>query len=134
MNTPTTQEANKLKIILTEFVEASGTSLNLYESQIYFFNTLEAIQKHISQLLGIPKISLPSNNLGVPLTGVATCNISWDILLLSISNRLSNWTFRSLNLAAHLVLLKFVLEALPTYLFTSLVAPHSVIRDIINLQ
>jgi hypothetical protein len=98
-------------------------ALNLDKSQLYFFNTPVEIQNHISQLLGIPKSSLPSNYLGVPLTGEATRNISWDSLLLSISNRLSNWTFRSLNLAARLVLLKSVLQALPTYLFTALASP-----------
>jgi hypothetical protein len=134
LNTPTAQEANKLKIILTDFAEASGTSLNLDKSQLYFFNTPVEIQNHISRLLGIPKSSLPSNYLGVPLTGEATHNISWDSLLLSISNRLSNWTFRSLNLVARLVLLKSVLQALPTYLFTALATPQSVIRAIRNLQ
>jgi hypothetical protein len=106
MNTPTTQESTKLNSILTDFVEASGMALNLDKSQLYFFNTPVVIQNHISRLLGILKSSLPSNYLGVPLTGATTRNISWDSLLLSISNRLSNWTFRSLNLAARLVLLK----------------------------
>jgi hypothetical protein len=134
MNTPTSQEANKLKTILTDFAEASGTSLNLDKSQLYFFNTPLAIQTHISRLLGIPKISLPSNYLGIPLIGAATRNISWDSLLLSISNHLNNWTFRSLNLASRLVLLKFVLQALSTYLFTALATPQSVIKAIKNLQ
>jgi hypothetical protein len=134
MNTPTSQEATKLNSILTDFVEASGMALNLDKSQLYFFNTPVAIQNHISRLLGIPKSSLPSNYLGIPLTGESARNISWDNLLLSISNRLNNWTFRSLNLAARLVLLKYVLQAFPTYLFTTLAAPQSVIRAIRNIQ
>jgi hypothetical protein len=48
MNTPTTQEDIKLKTILTDFVEASGTTLNLDKSQLYFFNTPVEIQNHIS--------------------------------------------------------------------------------------
>jgi hypothetical protein len=120
MNTPTAQEANKLKTILTDFAEASGTSLNLDKSQLFFFNTPLAVQTHISKLLGIPKSSLLSNYLGIPLTGATTRNISWDSLLLSISNHLNNLDLFSLNLAARLVLLKYVLQALPTYLFTAL--------------
>jgi hypothetical protein len=123
MNTPTTQEANNLKTILTDFVEASGTSLNLDNSQLFFFNAPMAIQTHIYMLLGIPKSSLPSNCLGIPLTGETIHIISWDSLLLSISNHLNNWIFFSLNLAARLVLLKYVLQALPTYLFTTLTTP-----------
>jgi hypothetical protein len=109
-------------------------ALNLEKSKFYFFNTPVALQNHISRLLGIPKSSLPSTYLGVPLIGATTRNISWDNLLLSIPNRLNNWTFRSLNLAARLVLLKFVLQAFPTYLFTTLATPQSVIRDIRNIH
>lgn len=109
-------------------------TLNLDKSKLYFFNTPTTVQIHISRLQGIPKSSLPSNYLGIPLTGAAARSISWDNLLLSISNRLRNWTFRPLNIVARLVLLKFVLQTLPTYLFTSLAAPKQVIKAIRNLQ
>jgi hypothetical protein len=124
MNTPTAREATKLNSILSDFTEASGMILNLDKSKLYFFNTPIAVQNHISRLLGIPKSSLPSNYLGIPLTGEPTRSISWDSLLLSISHRLSNWTFRPLNIAARLVLLKSVLQALPTYLFTALASAY----------
>jgi hypothetical protein len=134
MNTPTAREANKLNSILSDFVEASGMTLNLDKSKIYFFKTPIGVQNHIFRLLGIPNISLPSNYLGIPLTGASTRSISWDNLLLSISNRLNNWTFRPLDIAARLVLLKSILQTLSTYLFTALAAPKQVIRAIRNLQ
>jgi len=109
LNSPTVREANKLNSILSDFTEASSMSLNYDKSKLYFFNTPASVQTHISKLLGIPRSSLPSNYLGVPLMGLAARSISWDSLLLSISNRLSNWTFRPLNIASRLVLLKSVL-------------------------
>jgi hypothetical protein len=102
-------------------------ALNLGKCKLYFFNTPVAIQNHISHLLGIPKSSLLSNYLGIPLIGAPTRNISWDNLLLSISNRLNNRTFKPLNIVARLVLLKYVLQDLPTYLFTALATKQSVI-------
>jgi hypothetical protein len=39
LNTPTAQEANKLRSILNDFSEASGTTFNLVKSQLFFFNT-----------------------------------------------------------------------------------------------
>jgi hypothetical protein len=134
MNSPTAREANKLNSILSDFIEASGMTLNLDKSKLFFFNTPAAVQSHISKLLGIHKSSLPSNYLGIPLTGAPTKSISWDNLLLSISNRLANWTFKPLNIAARLVLLKSVLQTLPTYLFTALAAPKQIIRVVRNLQ
>jgi hypothetical protein len=70
LNTLTTREATKLNSILTDFADASGMALNLDKSKLYFFNTPVVVQNHISCLLGIPKSSLPSNYLGIPLTGV----------------------------------------------------------------
>jgi exonuclease III len=134
MNTPTVREATKLNSILSDFSDASGMLLNLDKSKLYFFNTPASVQAHLSRLLGIARSSLPSTYLGIPLTGESAKSISWDSLLLSISNRLNNWTFRPLNIAARLVLLKSVLQALPTYLFTALAAPISVIKAIRSLQ
>jgi ribonuclease HI len=134
MNSPTAREAIKLNSILSDFTEASGMTLNLDKSKLFFFNTPVAVQLHISKILGIPRSSLPSNYLGIPLTGAPAKSISWDSLLLSISNRLANWTFRPLNIAARLVLLKSVLQTLPTYLFTALAAPKQIIRAVRNIQ
>ena len=43
-------------------------------------------------------------------------------------------TFKPLNITARLVLLKSVLQTLPTYLFTALAAPKQIIRAIRNIQ
>jgi len=48
--------------------------------------------------------------------------------------RLSNWTLKSLNLSSRLVLVKSVLQALPTYMFSTMLAPKSVLQDLRNIQ
>ena len=87
MNSLIAREANKLNSILSDFKEASGITLNLDKSTLYFFNTPIEVEFHISKLLGIPKRSFPSNYLDIPLTGAAARSISRDNLLLSITNR-----------------------------------------------
>jgi exonuclease III len=134
MITPTVRDATKLNSILSDFSAASGMLLNLDKSKLFFFNTPVPVQVHLSTFLGIARSSLPSTYLGIPLSEESSKTISWDSLLLSIANRLNNWTFRPLNIAARLVLLKSVLQALPTYLFTALAAPASVIKAIRRLQ
>jgi hypothetical protein len=79
MNTATMQEANKLYSILSDFSEATDTSFNLAKSQLFFFNTLQAIQQHISQLLSIHVCSLPTQYFGLPLSDSTTHNLSWDL-------------------------------------------------------
>jgi hypothetical protein len=76
MGMPTAQEALKFNSILIYFSEASSTTINLEKSQFFFFNTPIDIQRHISLLLGIPRSSLPSNYLGIPLSEYAPRNIS----------------------------------------------------------
>ena len=90
MNTPTVREATKMNSILSDFSDASGMLLNLDKSKLYFFNTPASVQAHLSRLLGIARSSLPSTYLGIPLTRELAKSISWDNLLLSISNRLNN--------------------------------------------
>jgi len=134
MGTPTAQESHKFKSILQDFSEASRTTTNLDKYRIFFFNTPEAIQIHISRLLGIPQSSLLSKYLGIPLLGSMDRNISWEPLLQSLTNWLSSWTFRSLNLACCLVLLKYVLQVIAIYLFFALADPQKVLQAIKTLQ
>jgi len=93
-----------------------------------------AIQQHISQLLPISVCTLPTRYLGLPLLDSTTQDLSWDSLILYISNCLSTWTFHSLNLLARITLLKSVLQSILTYLFSALAAPQSVIKKIRNMQ
>ena len=123
INTPIAQEAIKLSSILFDFSEASCTTINLAKLRLFFFNTPKAIQQHLSQLLNTHVCTLPSQYLGLPLCDSIARNISWDSLLLSIINHLRKWTFRSLKLPARIVLLKSVLQAIPTYLFSALASP-----------
>jgi hypothetical protein len=90
MNTPTVQEAIKLSSILANFSETFDTTFNLAKSQHFFFNTPAAIQQHLSQLLNTHVFTLPSRYPGLSLSDSATRNISWDSLLVSIANHLSN--------------------------------------------
>jgi hypothetical protein len=130
MNTSTVQEEIKLSSILSDFSEASSNTFNLDKSQLFFFNTPMEIQHHLSQILDTPVCTLPSRYLRLPLSKSTTRNISWDSLLLSITKHLNNWTFHSINLPSKIVLLMLVLQAIPTYLFSTIDSPQSVIKKI----
>ena len=55
-------------------------------------------------------------------------------LLDSLKKWLTSWTLRPLNLVSILVLVKSILQAMLTYLFSTLVAPKSMLKEIRNLQ
>ena len=51
-----------------------------------------------------------------------------------MKQKLSHWTLHPLNLPSRLVLIKAVLQAMPTYLFSILSSPKSILREIRRIQ
>jgi hypothetical protein len=105
IGTPTSHEENSLLSILQTFSEASGMDCNKDKSQIFFFNMPPSIQRHISDILGFNRSSLPSKYLGIPLIDNNLRNSSWEHLLSYFTKRISSWTLRVLNLPIRLILL-----------------------------
>lgn len=131
---PSVQEAASFKSILKVFSDASGTSINKAKSQIFFFHTSPIIQCDVARILGFSIASLPSKYLGAPLIDSAIKHASWRKLLEKPETRLSLWTYRALNMASRLTLIKVVLQAMPLYLFSILAAPKWVLKRIRDLQ
>lgn len=131
---PSVQEAHRIKSILSTFSDASGALINKIKSQILFFNTPVITQRAIVHILGFSSASLPSKYLGAPLMASALKHTSWIQLLEKLEARLLLWTNRALNMASQAVLIKAVLNSMPLYLFSILVAPKWVLKEIKNLQ
>jgi len=124
---------HRILIIINDFSAASDTSINTKKYQIFFFNTPRAIQTFITHILGFSRISLLSKYLGIPLIDNNLRNNSKEGLLFTIDKRLNCWTFCSINLADHLVLLKFVLQAISIYVFSAFAAAKFVLNTIRNI-
>eukprot|EP00253_Pinus_taeda_P015050 PITA_15050 len=107
---PSSQEASAFKDLLSLFSEASGTSINATKSHLFFFHTPAFTQRNIARILGYSIATLPSKYLGTPLLDSAIKNASWRTLIDKLESRLSSWTFRSLNMASRLILIKTVLQ------------------------
>lgn len=131
---PSVQEASHLKDHLNDFSEASGTHVNCSKSQIFFFHTPPSVKLAVICILGFPSVTLPSKYLGAPLTASAIKQPAWRSLLENLDSSLNLWTYSSLNLARRVVLIKFVLQAMPLYPFSILAAPKWVLKRIRNLQ
>eukprot|EP00253_Pinus_taeda_P024711 PITA_24711 len=125
---PTVKEATAYKQIMNVFTMATGMGVNLSKSKIFFFNTNIAIQRNISRILGFQRDSLPSKYLGVPLTAKLMLKSIWEPLINKLQDKVSKWTFRSLNLASRLVLTKVVLQAIPIFMLSALPAPKGVLQ------
>ena len=130
---PSVQEASKFKSLLEYFSEASRASINTNISQIFFFHTPALTQSAIARITGFSIASLPSKYLGAPLTDSAIKHASWKFILEKLEACLSSWTYRALNMASRLVLVKAVLQVMPLYLFSVLATPNWVLKKIKNM-
>jgi len=133
MGTPTIREAQIIKRVLTEFMEASGTYINESKSQIFFFNTPLRIQSNIARNLGFQHSPLLSKYLDIPLIEISLRQTNWQDLLSSLESFFTSWNFHFLNLTTRLVLLKLVPQSIPIYLFSTLAAPNIILKTIINI-
>jgi hypothetical protein len=91
MGVPIARESQAIKKVLENFMEASGMSINLLKSQIFFFNNPLAIQFPVSRIMGFSRSSLLSKYLGVPLLDSAISNAPWEDLLTKLRKKLSGW-------------------------------------------
>lgn len=133
-NHSSVKEAHSIKSILDSFSAASGSTSNLDKSLIFFFHTPLATQRNIKCIMGFSMGNIPFKYLGIPLSTSATKHSSWKTLLDEIKDRLNCWSFRPLNIAGKLVLLKSILQTLPSYPFSILATPKWVLKALINIQ
>eukprot|EP00253_Pinus_taeda_P021341 PITA_21341 len=132
--TPTVKEAIAYRDILHLFSKASGMEINFSKSTIFFFNTHQVVQSHLSRLLGFKIGSLPSKYLGAPLTLKPWQKAHWEEVLANMERRCKHWTNRALNFAGRLVLTKAILQAIPQYMLSILPAPKGILGQIRSIQ
>ena len=130
MGIASVREARAIKKTLGEFKQASGLDINKGKSQLFFFNTKTETKRSIIRMLGFVEGHLPSKFLGAPLVKGKPNSRQWKELLDKMESKLRNWTYQALNFSAHLTLVKSVLQAMPTYLFSILSAPKSILKCI----
>ena len=134
MGHPSVQEAGSFKQCLDLFGIALGCEVNDKKSQVFFFNTPRVTQKNIGWILRFKESSLLSKYLGTRLINSVAKKGSWTDLLDSMKKHLENWTLTPLNLPSRLVLGNSVLQAMSTYLFSSMLATKSIMKDLRNMQ
>eukprot|EP00253_Pinus_taeda_P017934 PITA_17934 len=131
---PIVKEALAYNKILKEFSTATGMEVNLSKSKISFLNTSIAIQRNISRILGFQRDSLPTKYLGVPLRATPMHKSIWEPVLNKLQDRVKEWILKVLNLAGRLVLTKSVLQSIPIFMLSALLAPKGVLEQFRNIQ
>lgn len=128
MGAASVREARVIKKMLDTFKQASGLEINKGKSHVFFFNTQDETKRNIIRILGFSEGSLPSKYLGAPLLEGRPNSHHWKELIDKMESKLRNWTYRALNFPARLTLVKSILQAMPTYIFSILSVPKLTLK------
>eukprot|EP00253_Pinus_taeda_P018470 PITA_18470 len=109
------REVQNVKEILEVFMDASRIETNREKSSAFIFNSPEMVKNHLIRILGFRKGELPTKYLGTMLDISSLRVANWQPIIEKLMSILENWTFRSMNIAAKLVLLKSTLQSIPIY-------------------
>ena len=124
------RELKAIKKMLEAFKRVSGLEVNKDKYQIFYFNMPTITHTNISKILEFAEGSLPSKYLGTPLLEGKASQRHWKELLDKMESKLNNWMHQSLNFPSKLTLVKVVLQAMSSYVFSVLAAPKAILKKI----
>ena len=121
--------AHTLSIMMDIFSDFSGLHLNRAKSSFIGFGLSSEELVGCAWILATPIGALPIRYLGVPLVDRRLRIRDWQPVLDKVETRLGGWRARFLSRGGgggHLVLLKAVLSAIPTYFMAIFTMPAGV--------
>ncbi|PNX90290.1 ribonuclease H, partial [Trifolium pratense] len=127
----TIAETNHLMSILKTYEDASGQEINLTKSEVFFSRNLSvAAQEDLSKIMGVRHVLGTSNYLGLPSMIGRKKKEVFAFVKDRIWKRINSWRGRALSRAGKEVMIKSVLQAIPSYVMSVYLLPDSTIKDI----
>ncbi|XP_030505125.2 uncharacterized protein LOC115720103 [Cannabis sativa] len=127
----TLQEAQRIQELVHKFECASGQQVNFTKSSIFFsINTDLVIQTQICNYLHMVVAEEGSFSLGLPSTMNRNKTSVLGFLRDKVKKRLQSWEGKFLSKGGKEVLIKLVVQALPSYAMNVFLLPLEIINDI----
>ncbi|XP_042980012.1 uncharacterized protein LOC122310200 [Carya illinoinensis] len=128
------EEWNRMHRTLSSFELASGQRLNLEKTSIFFnSNTKPDTQLSILELAGIKATKAFDKYLGLPSYVGRNKQKAFSSLLDKVKGKMSNWKVNMLSQGGKEILLKSVLQAIPTYSMGIFLLPKVILRRLNQL-
>ena len=109
------QECQKVLDILDIYGSYSGQQINRSKTTIFFSkSTLEEIKDHIKEALGVPEIRQYEKYLGLPSLVGKTKKASFNYIKERVWKKMQGWKEKLLSQAGREILIKAVVQAIPT--------------------
>ena len=127
--------ARHFKHELEIYKEVSGSKINFQKSKIFSWKCSARELQEITRILGMGGTMDWERfiYLGIPIYKTKIKSTNWDIILDKIKTKIQSWNASWLNLAGKTILIKAVLNSMPIYHSSILLAPGLVIRKMEGL-
>jgi hypothetical protein len=128
-------EWHRLEGILELYERASGQMLNRDKTSIFFSrNTCNSVKENILRLAGVPTTQQYDKYLGLPaLVGKSRIR-EFQSIKDRVRNKINEWKTKFMSQAGKEVLLKAVVQAIPTYSMSLFLLPKSLCKEINSIM
>jgi hypothetical protein len=127
----TLQETHHLMGILKTYEEASGQEINLTKSEVFYSRNLSlAAQEDLSKIMGVRHVLGTGSYLGLPSMIGRKKKDTFSYIKDRIWKRINSWRGRPLSRAGKEVMIKSVLQAIPSYIMSIYLLPETTIKEI----
>ncbi|PNX95399.1 ribonuclease H, partial [Trifolium pratense] len=124
-------EVNQLLRILHTYEQASGQEINLSKSEVFISRNISHVDKEdLSGILGVRHVLCTGTYLGLPSMIGRSKKNTFSYIKDRIWKRINSWRGRALSKAGKEVMIKSVLQAIPSYVMSMFILPSSFIGDI----
>ncbi|GAU48920.1 hypothetical protein TSUD_301750 [Trifolium subterraneum] len=117
--------------ILHTYETASGQDVNLVKSEVFISrNMFQAAKEDLSRILGVKLVLGTGIYLGLPSMVGRSKKAIFSYIKDRIWKRINSWRGRALSKAGKEIMIKSVLQAIPSYVMSMFILPASLIDDI----
>jgi len=128
-------EWRRIMNIIEIYERGSGQRINVKKTAVFFSrNTCVYRRKEIIELSGLVEANRYDTYLGLPFLVGKNRNVAFNNIKEKVLRKLNNWKSRLLSLAGKEVLLKAVVQAIPTYSMSVFLLPASLCRELNQLM
>ncbi|XP_059070693.1 uncharacterized protein LOC131860313 [Cryptomeria japonica] len=120
------KEVECIRDTLDKYARQSGQVMNRQKSTIFYFNTEKCLQRKIVNKLSFAIASLLTKYLGAPIIEGVCRSKHWEEVVEKCRNKATSWKHKWLSLTARMVMIKFVLFAIPIYAMSYFSTTHKI--------
>ena len=124
-------EAQVMKNILHTYKLASGQAISLPKSEVFFSSIVPSpLKETITNILGVIAVMSTGKYLGLPSMVGRSKEATFGFIKDCIQHKINNWSSKCLSKVGREVMIKSVLQSIPSYIMSIFLLPKKLVDAI----